>query len=792
MSIFVAIIVFYRRIEFPFSFLTMSSYDGPSFEEVWDGTTLETNEPDRFRHPLYDLNAAKSEGEASNGGSSGFTTRIYSPASGSSDVENYAPSHSPSRMPFSNTDQDKSPSDMSRVSRIFREVDDMTLQTKDVSYRTTGSRRRSTSVPTDRAYSSGTRGVIRSHPPKAPSSDISCVFQAVDDMTVSTRIRPEKTSKSGSRRRGTSVPSHRESTSGVKTMNPPKVASSDVSLLFQEVDELTLTTNDHISSNVKNNRRLYASAPPLQRPDRAKRAVAVTSASLPLQSRQYQTRAPPNQRSTANMAFPTAVVSSGNRPRNTRALSQPPVTRRIDTALPLDSRQYDITRNIVIPVRRGFNPFDIDDNRNMNNNSNGIRPMPTQALPLSSRQYDNARNAVIPKRRGGNPFDVDDDPNMHNKSNGNRPMPSETTASSKHDKRCCLCSACIGIGRCMASRKFRYILASVCVAIIAGSVAFLVALALSPSFQEHWPAFTQRSAPKSESEPGLTVTPGIAVNSSSTSDYPSVAPTLVPDGITPEEKIIIPLPPPPPLVFYVMGDIPYSASEAEQLSVQLSEIPTDARFIFHLGDMQNPKSDTACTSGSYAGVANIFQTYSKYPIFPVPGDNDIVDCPNPTAALEYWRAFLAPVDQYWNHAIPVVRQEERFENFAFIAENVLFVGVHLVNGGNSDMLEDALAWLSTNINNHPSVAALVFVAHGRSRNENASFFEPFASIVQDWGIPALWVHGDGHSYYLREGAFGVEKLTELQVDQGKKAPPLKVIFQLNSTVPFQFDRRKSS
>ena len=72
-------------------------------------------------------------------------------------------------------------------------------------------------------------------------------------------------------------------------------------------------------------------------------------------------------------------------------------------------------------------------------------------------------------------------------------------------------------------------------------------------------------------------------------------------------------------------------------------------------------------------------SHSAIPVYLVPGNNDIIDCPNPQQAQGYWYKYLLrydekhwPLPTAWN----VTRQEE---NFAYWYNGVLFVGIHFVD-----------------------------------------------------------------------------------------------------------------
>ena len=85
----------------------------------------------------------------------------------------------------------------------------------------------------------------------------------------------------------------------------------------------------------------------------------------------------------------------------------------------------------------------------------------------------------------------------------------------------------------------------------------------------------------SSSAPSLEV-------SNEPSDYPTKGPVVVQ---TPTETTQSPTEGPSALedtitTFYAIGDVPYTSQQAAQLERQMRNIPDDAEFVIHLGDMR--------------------------------------------------------------------------------------------------------------------------------------------------------------------------------------------------------------
>ncbi|MEC9206382.1 MAG: hypothetical protein VYE62_00315, partial [Pseudomonadota bacterium] len=129
--------------------------------------------------------------------------------------------------------------------------------------------------------------------------------------------------------------------------------------------------------------------------------------------------------------------------------------------------------------------------------------------------------------------------------------------------------------------------------------------------------------------------------------------------------------------FYAMGDTPYAPEDHALLVAQLHNMPSDALFAVHLGDIKTGASK--CEEVVYYRVAEYLRT-SRLPLFIVPGDNEWNDCSNPESAWGLWTRYLMGFDLHWTDALSVDRHPERDDLFAFFQTGVLFVGVNVVGG----------------------------------------------------------------------------------------------------------------
>ena len=247
------------------------------------------------------------------------------------------------------------------------------------------------------------------------------------------------------------------------------------------------------------------------------------------------------------------------------------------------------------------------------------------------------------------------------------------------------------------------------------------------------------------------------------------------------------------VAFYAMGDVPYSPEEDDVLPGQLENIPKDAEFVVHVGDIKTGKMP--CDEAVYRKVFAML-AQSTAPVFIIPGDNEWNDCSDPAQAWEYWQRYFNRFDRRWSHQLPVFRQLEREENFSFVTGDVLFIGLNLVGGRVHDDDEwrtrhkQNLEWTRRNLEVFgDEVTSLVLFGHAKPNENHDDFFDGFVEDAQAFGKPILYLHGDGHRW-IHDRPFAAENILRVQVDQGGIASPLKVAVTDDAQEPFEFDRRQ--
>ena len=246
------------------------------------------------------------------------------------------------------------------------------------------------------------------------------------------------------------------------------------------------------------------------------------------------------------------------------------------------------------------------------------------------------------------------------------------------------------------------------------------------------------------------------------------------------------------VTFYAMGDVPYAPEEDQLLPKQIADLPTDGRFLIHVGDIKN--GTTPCDEAIYIKVASMLAK-SKLPTFIIPGDNEWNDCENPTQGWKYWCKHFNNFDTKWKYDFVVNRQKIRNENFTFNLDGVLFIGINLVGGRVQDAMEwktrhaQNIIWIKSSLkSNHKNFHAIVLFGHAHPMINHNDFFTPLVPIVKTTNVPLLYLHGDGHKW-IQDKSLGTDLITRVQVDQGGIAPPVKVTVTHAPNKPFIFNRR---
>jgi hypothetical protein len=299
------------------------------------------------------------------------------------------------------------------------------------------------------------------------------------------------------------------------------------------------------------------------------------------------------------------------------------------------------------------------------------------------------------------------------------------------------------------------------------------------------------AAPSISPKPGMAEAPSPSPTTNFESSMPSVAVTeTTTEDPGPSTNIV---------TFYATAGR-FQGTDLEELEANLPFLPTDGgnAFMVNLGDWNSPFA-TGCSEASYTENADMFNQ-SSVPVLFIPGDNEYNDCPDPEGALTLWEDTLLDFElrnENWQLPFTVTRQEPDYpENFAFLYENILFLGINLVGGTIHDDAEWAarqaadLEWIDSNVEaNRGQMYWMVLFAHADPDIQSSDpFYSPFFEKVRDsYGVPVLLIHrnlGIESSGY-EPNYQGIDGLVVLVVE-GSIWPPMKI--ELNAAGAFTFDQ----
>jgi hypothetical protein len=255
------------------------------------------------------------------------------------------------------------------------------------------------------------------------------------------------------------------------------------------------------------------------------------------------------------------------------------------------------------------------------------------------------------------------------------------------------------------------------------------------------------------------------------------------------------------LKFLAIGCGPYSPAEQERLEeyVGLENSRAQGEFLVHLGDIMH--GGHPAPTSYYAEIARILRG-TDMPTFIVPGDNEWNDLPEPDRGWQNWTQFFMHYYRHWDPggklktmyplSDGVQHQAERPENFAFVRNGVLLVGINLPGGRVHDADEWALRlpqdarWVEHNFQRYDDqVRAAVILAQAAPQDP---FTESFRAASKAFGKPVLYLHADGHNWEV-DRPWQEKNILKVQTDQLGIAPPLLVTVTHDAADPFHFDRQ---
>ncbi|MFQ5629052.1 MAG: malectin domain-containing carbohydrate-binding protein [bacterium] len=243
------------------------------------------------------------------------------------------------------------------------------------------------------------------------------------------------------------------------------------------------------------------------------------------------------------------------------------------------------------------------------------------------------------------------------------------------------------------------------------------------------------------------------------------------------------------LKFSATGDYPYGSNEIQKLIADIDNhnLYSPSDFFFHVGDIL--AGSESCQQARYDTVAAILKD-SALPAFIIPGDNETVDCSNPTQAWQWWTSNFFYFEQHFCMAPPVEHQTtpNRPENIAFLMKGVLMIGINLVSGASQSDMDDAAAWVDFQmLDKGGLVRSAVVFGHVDPKPQYDYFFNAFENSSATFGKPVLYVNGNDHKFKFDQ-PFSLSSMWRLQVNEGGAEDPVEVTVSMSPTAPFSYIR----
>ena len=244
-----------------------------------------------------------------------------------------------------------------------------------------------------------------------------------------------------------------------------------------------------------------------------------------------------------------------------------------------------------------------------------------------------------------------------------------------------------------------------------------------------------------------------------------------------------------PLSFALLGDVPYSRWERDQLPPMLADMAQQgAAFAVHVGDIKSGSS--LCSDETFEDIREVFRA-APLPLVYVPGDNEWTDCHrrsnggyDPLERLGRLRELFHAGEQSLGQrplrlarqsrdpAYAVYRENQRWERDGLLFLTLNVTGSHNNYSGASGRGGPTPEFQARDVANRVwlgqafmlarqrKLSAVLIMIHGNPGFEAASAGQPrpgYRDLIeqlqletQSYTGQVLLVHGDTHSYQLNQ------------------------------------------
>lgn len=197
----------------------------------------------------------------------------------------------------------------------------------------------------------------------------------------------------------------------------------------------------------------------------------------------------------------------------------------------------------------------------------------------------------------------------------------------------------------------------------------------------------------------------------------------------------------------VVGDTPYKITEWRHFRKNIKNInANEISFLIHVGDIK--RGYMPCYKNRYKRIKKYLEK-SPVPYLIIPGDNEYNDCYclKPHKALNIWRKKLINSHISLNE----IRSDSLPENFYFIKDSILFIGINNVGGKIHDTLEWKtrtqlnIKWMEEANKKHPESKRTIIFSHA-SPSKKFGLYQFMDEFSKTLNKDLWWVQGDIHTY----------------------------------------------
>ena len=199
----------------------------------------------------------------------------------------------------------------------------------------------------------------------------------------------------------------------------------------------------------------------------------------------------------------------------------------------------------------------------------------------------------------------------------------------------------------------------------------------------------------------------------------------------------------------VVGDTPYKITEWKHFKRNIKNINAkEIDFLVHVGDIK--RGYMPCYKHRYKRIKKYLEK-SPVPYLIIPGDNEYNDCycTKPHKALIIWRKNLITSQ----NSLSEIRSDSLPENFYFLKDSILFIGINNVGGKVHDTLEWKsrtqfnIKWIKNANAKYLESKRIIIFSHAAPRKDFGlyQFMDDFTKTLNK---DLWWVQGDIHTFTI--------------------------------------------